>query len=102
MELQKQKIVVTLGLRALTDRNRDYLQRLRSCVFHARRCPTGDHVHTLGVTDVQRINCSGEVGVFTLNFRDGSTTELPFHASAIEMEAALEATPWLVTALHLP
>lgn len=62
--------------------------------FVSDRCPTGDHYHTSGVTDVQRVNCTGGSGVFTLIFREESTAELGFDIIAADMEAALEATPW--------
>lgn len=45
---------------------------------------------------MQRVNCSGEVGVFSLSFRDGATKELPYYASARELEEALKATAWWV------
>ncbi|CAM9774653.1 unnamed protein product, partial [Laminaria digitata] len=49
-----------------------------------------------GVTDVQRVNCTGGSGVFTLIFREESTAELGFDIIAADMEAALEATPWIL------
>ena len=62
--------------------------------FSDNRCPAGDHYHTDGVTDIQRVNCTGGSGVFTLIFRDESTAELSYDINAANMEAALEATPW--------
>ncbi len=59
------------------------------------RCPTGDHAHTPGVTEIQRVTCIGSSGLFTLTFRDGTTSELdPATTSAADLEAALEGTPW--------
>lgn len=58
------------------------------------RCPTGDHLHTKGVTEIQRVNCTGGAGVFTLNFRGGTTAELDYFINAEDLEKALEATPW--------
>ncbi|CAM9893367.1 unnamed protein product [Sphacelaria rigidula] len=68
------------------------------------RCPTGDHSHTPGVTDLQRVNCSGEVGVFSLGFRDDWTDELPFYITAENMEIALENTARIfdVTVTYYP
>ncbi|CAM9293856.1 unnamed protein product, partial [Hapterophycus canaliculatus] len=60
------------------------------------RCPTGDHLHTKGVTEVQRVNCTGGAGVFTLSFRGGETAELDFFINAKDLESALEATPWIL------
>lgn len=62
--------------------------------FSDSRCPTGDYYHTDGVTDVQRVNCTGGLGVFTLIFRDEPTAELSYDVNAANLEAALEATPW--------
>ncbi|CAM9146187.1 unnamed protein product [Ectocarpus fasciculatus] len=60
------------------------------------RCPTGDHYHTPGVTDIQRVNCTAGWGVFTLSFRDETTVELDYFISAAGLEAALEETPGIL------
>ncbi|CAM9473810.1 unnamed protein product, partial [Choristocarpus tenellus] len=57
------------------------------------RCPTGDNRFTSGVTDIQRVNCTGHVGVFTLTFRDSTTEELTYGILASQLEIALESIP---------
>lgn len=70
-----------------------------STVLHDNRCPTGDNIYTDGVTDIQRVTCTGGAGVFTLIFRDATTAEMDFSISVEDLEAALEATPWCVLPL---
>lgn len=73
-----------------------------STILHFNRCPTGDNTYTDGVTDIQRVTCTGGAGVFTLTFRDETTAELDFSISVEDLEAALEATPWCVRPLVQP
>ena len=41
----------------------------------------------------QRVTVTGEGGTFTLSFGGGATTELPFNATAAEVQAALREIP---------
>ncbi|CAM9541707.1 unnamed protein product, partial [Phaeothamnion confervicola] len=65
-----------------------------------RLCPTGDDPGTYGqAPETQLLSCAATNGSFTLAFRRAETGQIPFDATAEELEAAIEALSTVGTAL---
>ena len=55
-------------------------------------CPRGDNPWTLGVNEVQAVNCTGRQGSFYLSLRDKATAMIAYDAKLTEVQALLEAS----------